>query len=194
MTKTHKSGANRRIAGLSALLALAGAVGAVGAGHAEQQIEPAATNVAMAATYASPVFTPSEEAQFAETFAPYADPADPLARPGAVDITEIEPAEPEATMLGSRMASYYGRRFHGRLTANGEHFDMNGLTAAHKTLPFGTRLRVTYPRTGRSVIVRVNDRGPFVRGRDLDLSRAAAEKIGLIQQGHGQVEVELLEG
>ena len=92
------------------------------------------------------------------------------------------------------MASYYGRRFHGRRTANGETFDMNGYTAAHKTLPFGTMLRVTNPRSGKSVVVRVNDRGPFVRGRDLDVSRRAAEELGLIRRGHGSVEVEILEG
>lgn len=200
MSKSPKTGANRRIAGISALIAVIGAVGAVGAVHAETQLEPVAASVAMVAPQAiagqraAPVFTPSEEAQFADTFAPYDDPAHPLARPGTVDITAIEPAEPVATVLGDRMASYYGRRFHGRLTANGERFDMNALTAAHKTLPFGTQLRVTYPRTGRSVVVRVNDRGPFVSGRDLDLSRAAAEKIGLVQQGHGRVEVELLAG
>ncbi len=71
---------------------------------------------------------------------------------------------------------------------------MHELTAAHRTLPFGSRVNVTNPRTGRSVVVRINDRGPFVRGRVLDLSRAAAEEIGIIRSGHGNVELELLEG
>ena len=75
-------------------------------------------------------------------------------------------------------ASWYGPGFHGRLTANGERFDQNALTAAHRSLPFGTRVRVTSTSTGRSVVVRINDRGPFVRGRSIDLARAAARVIG----------------
>lgn len=173
-----------------ALICALATLGMVGAGHAETQLETAALVAPRAA--ASPVFAPSEQARFVEAFAPYADPADPLDQPGAVDITAITPAEPEATPLGSGVASYYGRRFNGRRTANGEAFDMTALTAAHKTLPFGTRVRVTYPRTGRSVIVRINDRGPYAHGRTIDLSRAAAEEIGLVAQGHGRVELEAL--
>ncbi|MBT8389636.1 MAG: septal ring lytic transglycosylase RlpA family protein [Altererythrobacter sp.] len=94
--------------------------------------------------------------------------------------------------LGTGHASYYGRRFHGRLTANGERFDMRAMTAAHKTLPFGSVVRVTNRRNGRSVVVRINDRGPFVRGRTIDLSRAAAEEIGLVKTGVGEVRIELL--
>jgi rare lipoprotein A len=93
---------------------------------------------------------------------------------------------------GTWTASWYGDPFHGRPTASGEPFDKNALTAAHRTLPFGTRLRVTYPATGRSVVVRVNDRGPFVPGRDLDLSQAAAERLGLIRAGVARVLVERL--
>jgi rare lipoprotein A len=84
-------------------------------------------------------------------------------------------------------ASWYGPGFNGRHTANGERFNMGGMTAAHKSLPFGTKLLVTNKRNGRSVIVRVNDRGPFVRGRMLDLSKGAAVQIGMIQSGHGSV-------
>ena len=106
----------------------------------------------------------------------------------------IEP-EPETTgqSLGTGIASYYGRKFHGRRTANGERFDMHGYTAAHKTLPFGTKLLVTNPRTGKSVTVRVNDRGPFTPGRTIDLSRAAAEDLGIVRAGHGRVELALLD-
>lgn len=82
------------------------------------------------------------------------------------------------------VASYYHE---GKRTANGERYNPNGFTAAHRTLPFGTRLRVTNPRTGRSVDVRINDRGPFVRGRSLDLSVGAARAIGLTKQGVGKV-------
>ncbi|MBE5073092.1 septal ring lytic transglycosylase RlpA family protein [Erythrobacteraceae bacterium E2-1 Yellow Sea] len=91
------------------------------------------------------------------------------------------------------MASFYGRRFAGRPTASGEAFDPTQLTAAHRTLPFGSLVRVTNPRNGRSVVVRINDRGPFHGRRVIDLSRAAAEEIGIVQSGHGRVELELLE-
>ncbi len=90
------------------------------------------------------------------------------------------------------MASWYGPGFHGRLTANGERYNQNGLTAAHKTLPFGTQVRVTNLNNGRSVIVRINDRGPFVRGRVIDLSRGAASVIGLVNSGVAPVQLEIL--
>lgn len=90
------------------------------------------------------------------------------------------------------VASWYGPKFHGRPTASGEVYDMNGLTAAHRSLPFGTRLRVTLPASGRSVVVEVNDRGPFIRGRDLDLSYGAARAIGLLEQGVARVHVQRL--
>ncbi len=77
-------------------------------------------------------------------------------------------------------ASYYSQ---GRRTASGERFNPNGYTAASRTLPFGTMLRLTNPRNGRSVVVRVNDRGPFVRGRSLDVARGAAAALGMIVQG-----------
>ena len=84
-------------------------------------------------------------------------------------------------------ASWYGPGFHGRLTASGERFDMHALTAAHKTLPFGTRVLVHNERNGRKVLVRINDRGPFVAGRVIDLSRAAAQQLGMLNRGHDQV-------
>ncbi len=81
------------------------------------------------------------------------------------------------------IASWYGPGFDGNLTANGEVYDMNGISAAHKTLPFGTMVRVVDLETGRSIVVRINDRGPFVEGRIIDLSRGAAEKLGMIERG-----------
>jgi len=93
----------------------------------------------------------------------------------------------------SAVASWYGEPFHGRLTASGERYDMHGFTAAHRSLPFGTRLKVTYPETGQSSEVTVTDRGPFVRGRNLDLSYAAAKEIGLVNEGVGRVRVEVLD-
>lgn len=91
------------------------------------------------------------------------------------------------------IASYYAEEFHGRKTANGETYDMNDLTAAHRTLPFGTRVKVVNHETGRSVIVRINDRGPFKDDRVIDLSLAAAKQLGLIANGTGAVFLEILE-
>ncbi len=85
------------------------------------------------------------------------------------------------------IASWYGGKFHGRKTANGETFDMHGLTAAHKTLPFGLRVRVSNRENGRAVVVRINDRGPFVKDRIIDLSHAAAQRIGMVRSGTARV-------
>jgi rare lipoprotein A len=89
-------------------------------------------------------------------------------------------------------ASWYGGKFHGRYTASGEIYDMNKLTAAHKTLPFGTMVKVINTENGKSIIVKINDRGPFVEGRIIDLSRAAAEKIGILKTGIAKVIVEIV--
>ncbi len=94
------------------------------------------------------------------------------------------------TDQGKWTASWYGPRFHGKLTANGEIYDQMAFTAAHKSLKFGTLLKITNPQNQKSVIVRVNDRGPYIRGRQLDLSKAAALQIGLYQKGVQKVEVE----
>jgi rare lipoprotein A len=90
------------------------------------------------------------------------------------------------------LASYYAEAFHGRRTASGEWFDTRSLTAAHKTLPFGTVVRVVNVANGRSVDVRVNDRGPFVRGRVIDLSFRAAEVLGMVDAGVANVRVYVL--
>lgn len=89
--------------------------------------------------------------------------------------------------LDRGVASWYGPGFHGRLTANGERFDMNALTAAHKTLPFGTHVQVESYSTGKKVLVRINDRGPFIGGRIIDLSKAAARELGIVDHGHDMV-------
>ncbi|GAB6283326.1 MAG: hypothetical protein STSR0008_20880 [Ignavibacterium sp.] len=86
--------------------------------------------------------------------------------------------------------SWYGPRFHGRITANGETFDQQSLTAAHKSLPFGTLLKLTNPKNNKTVIVRINDRGPFIRGRQLDISKAAAESLDIIEPGVQKLTVE----
>jgi rare lipoprotein A len=95
-------------------------------------------------------------------------------------------------VLERARASWYGGSFHGRRTANGETFDQNALTAAHKTLPFGTVVLVTNLANGRSVLVRINDRGPFSPDRHIDLSKRAAEDIGMIRSGTAAVRIEVL--
>lgn len=89
-------------------------------------------------------------------------------------------------------ASYYGKQFHGKKTANGEKFDQMAFTAAHRTLPFGTLVKVTNLANYESVLVRINDRGPFNRHRILDLSRGAAESIGIVESGIGLVLMECI--
>jgi rare lipoprotein A len=92
------------------------------------------------------------------------------------------------------VASWYGPKFHGRATASGETFDMNRPSAAHRTLPFGTWVRVQNLDNGKSSLVRINDRGPFVRGRILDLSRAAAHELDMIVAGIARVEIRVVPG
>ena len=99
----------------------------------------------------------------------------------------------DATYSATGIASWYGEPFHGRKTANGETYDMNQLTAAHKTLPMPTEVRVTNLENGRSLVVTVNDRGPFVHGRIIDLSRRAAQLLGVIRNGTAKVRVESLQ-
>ena len=112
-------------------------------------------------------------------------------RPYAINGVRYVPrADPSYNVVGT--ASWYGRQFHGRRTASGERYDMNGMTSAHTTLPFGTRVRVTNLGNGRSVVLRVNDRGPFTRGRIIDVSRHAAEHLLFVQAGTARVRVEVL--
>lgn len=92
------------------------------------------------------------------------------------------------------LASWYGTEFHGRTTSSREIYDMNDLTAAHRTLPFGTYVMVTNLENGRAVVVRINDRGPFVRGRVIDLSYAAARVLGLVGPGTARVRLVRLKG
>ncbi|WP_420455544.1 septal ring lytic transglycosylase RlpA family protein [Rubrivirga sp.] len=114
--------------------------------------------------------------------------------PPAVPIHLVSDAEPSrtASAIEGGRASYYGAELAGNPTASGEPFDPADLTAAHRTLPLGTRVRVTHARTGRSVVVRVNDRGPFHGERVIDVSRAAADEIGLTRSGTAEVELERL--
>lgn len=140
----------------------------------------------------------AQTADFEASFSHFAAlPSAPEVTARAVDIATIEPAvdlPSTTTPIDGGIASYYGRRFHGRRTASGERFDMNAMTAAHRTLPFGSLVEVTNPRTGKRVTVRINDRGPFHSDRVIDVSRAAASELGLFQRGHDTVELTLLAG
>ncbi len=194
--KAHKARRRSTMLRTTATVTALALFGLTASGRAEP------TELAIAASSltqpSGPVFVPGADPRFAEAFAEFETPAEPVALEGAVDITTVEPAASPAEAatrdLGTGIASYYGRGFAGRPTANGERFDPRAMTAAHRTLPFGSRVRVTNPRTGASVVVRINDRGPFTRGRTIDLSQGAAEQIGLIAAGHGNVQLELIAG
>ncbi len=158
-----------------ALLALGGAIGPAlaedDAGFVAPLAQPAVE---------LPRFVPSLEAEagFDQAFAPFDDP---------LIVAAPEPSDTVVDDIPDGVASWYGARFAGRKTASGERFDPSEYTAAHRTLPFGTRVRVVNKKTGQSVVVRINDRGPYAHGRVIDLSRASAQAIGI--SGVGSVEL-----
>jgi len=98
-----------------------------------------------------------------------------------------------AVLTVEGVASYYAHDFHGRTTANGEKYDMYAMTAAHKSFPFNTMVRVHNLANDKNIVVRINDRGPFVEGRIIDLSLGAAQRIGMIESGTARVRLEVLE-
>ncbi len=110
--------------------------------------------------------------------------------PKTVKETNINTSIVKYIDRGTIKASWYGPKFHGKLTANGEVYNQMALTAAHKNMRFGTLLKITNPRNGRSVIVRINDRGPYIEGRDLDLSKAAAIELGMLRKGVARLKIE----
>ncbi|MGF1570541.1 MAG: septal ring lytic transglycosylase RlpA family protein [Nodosilinea sp.] len=139
--------------------------------------------------------SPAEDAlQIANRLRRLLGDAPPLARvEGLPEPVAPAPTERVASTL-TGVASWYGPGLHGRRAASGEVFNQNAMTAAHRTLPFGTRVRVTNLNTGQQVVVRINDRGPFGHGRIIDLSAAAASSIGIRASGVGQVQLEVLSG
>ena len=116
----------------------------------------------------------------------------PGQKPYTVAGKRYEPLSSHEGFVQEGVASSYGRDFHGRKTSSGETFDMNAMTAAHKTLPLGVYVKVRHKRTGREIIVRINDRGPFVSERIIDLSEGAARKLDMIQEGLAPVKVTAL--
>jgi rare lipoprotein A len=160
----------------------------------------ATSAIALSATAETPALASERVPQplFDEMFAPYELTEAELAADAKANfaaearLAEAPGDEGADHAIGGGMASYYGAGFAGRPTASGERFNPAALTAAHRTLPFGTRIKVTNPRNGRSVVVRVNDRGPFYGGRMIDLSQEAARQIGLVQEGRGVVQLATL--
>lgn len=132
-------------------------------------------------------------ASFAQ--APAAAPAAPVTAPAATAPAPAPAAKPAAVASGDGMdgkIAYYGAKFNGRKTASGERFSSAAMTMAHKTLPFGTLVRVTNVKTKKSVVVRVNDRGPSTPDRIGDLTTAAAKKIGIVKAGTGEVKLTIV--
>lgn len=122
----------------------------------------------------------------------YATPAQFVPPPPSLAQRVVTAAVGSVRSVLQGWASWYGPGFQGRRTASGEPFNPQGLTAAHRTLPFGTQVRVTNLRNGQAVVVRINDRGPHIPGREIDISTAAAQALGLIQMGTAPVRLEVL--
>lgn len=114
--------------------------------------------------------------------------------PAVTPMIELPQSSQSALPKQEGIASWYGQSHHGKRTASGEAFDMEALTAAHRTLPFGTMVRVTHLATNRTVTVRINDRGPFINGRIIDLSARSARELGIVQLGVARVRIEPLAG
>lgn len=123
---------------------------------------------------------------------PQAARQQPTQKPYTVNGKRYEPLSSHQGFEQEGVASSYGRDFHGRTTSSGEPFDMHAMTAAHKTLPMGVYVRVQHKRSGKEVVVRVNDRGPFVGDRIIDLSESAAGRLGMLQEGLAPVRVTAL--
>ena len=112
---------------------------------------------------------------------------------GCASVTKHEPQPDSVGYKQTGMASYYAKKLHNRKTASGERFDNYAMTAAHKTLPFGTEVKVTNLNNSKSVTVRINDRGPFVKGRIIDLSRAAFSQIANLDRGVVKVQISVVQ-
>lgn len=115
-----------------------------------------------------------------------------IQKPYVINGERYEPLATHEGFVQSGIASWYGTDFHGRKTSTGELYDMYAMTAAHKTLPFGVHVKVMNQQNGREAVVRINDRGPFVNGRIIDLSYTAAKELGILQNGTSRVKIEAL--
>ena len=126
------------------------------------------------------------------SFNPFCNSAEAAQVASKVAIGRLSDKNKSTTLVGEGKASYYSDQFHGHKTANGETYNMNKLTAAHPSLPFGTWVRVTNMSNGKDIVVRINDRGPFVKGRIIDLSIHAATELGIIESGTAKVKLEAI--
>jgi rare lipoprotein A len=186
----HCFGAGRRASTvllLGALLTLAGCAQS-GVGRDSPSGGVAAARNAQRATTQHAAQTGDIDTSHALVAASDGPPLNPVANEDAASTTPA--CACGNTFRQTGIATWYGKRFHGRRTASGERYDMHALTAAHRTLPLGACVRVTALGGARSVIVRINDRGPFVRGRIIDLSYAAAQALGVGSAGNAQVTLE----
>jgi rare lipoprotein A len=136
--------------------------------------------------------TSSAHADIGSTFASAADAVPPAndTPPSKLDGKPLTASPDVSSFAQNGRASWYGPRFDGRKTASGERYDMNAMTAAHRTLPMSAYVRVTNVKNGKSVVVKINDRGPFYRGRIIDLSKAAAFALGMQHAGTGAVKLQ----
>ena len=203
--RTRKFSSPAAIAATAAVgvaLAVGGTVGAVRLTSAEPPAEPAVVETlpsTPAPTSAAPSPSASASPSASLSPSPKATASPKASRTQAASRSKARTASPSPTAKktsspkvvdsGSCGASFYAE---GQMTANGETFNPDALTAAHKTLPFNTKVRVTNPANGKSVVVRINDRGPFIDGRCLDLSRAAFATIAATSLGHVNVRYEVL--
>jgi rare lipoprotein A len=169
----------RGLGTLFAFFVLAGCATPPGAGETSANDAPRSTKNVQSSTFGPQSYGSAPASGPTTQGTPLAD-AKPLTDDGA-DVSDFHQ---------TGRASWYGRHFHGRRTANGERYDMHALTAAHRTLPLGSYVRVTNPATSRSVIVRINDRGPYARGRVIDLSMAAAAALQMRHAGTARVQIE----
>jgi rare lipoprotein A len=136
---------------------------------------------------AAPVLAPTAPTEPVDAGAARPTQEAPAQTDASPQTTAAPAADADDVVLAKGRASWYGPRFHGRRTASGERFDMHALTAAHKTLPFGSRVRVRSVHTGQEVVVRINDRGPYKHQRIIDLSYAAAKALGVKERGVTEV-------
>lgn len=174
-----KTRLSRGLGTIFAFFVLAGCATPPGANTTADSGAPLSTKKVQAGSFGPQAFG-SAPASDAAAKSPSLADAKPLTDEGS-DISDFEQ---------TGRASWYGRGFHGRRTANGERYDMHALTAAHRTLPLGSYVRVTNPATSRSIVVRINDRGPYARGRVIDLSMAAATALDMRHAGTARVKIE----
>ncbi|MCX4143023.1 septal ring lytic transglycosylase RlpA family protein [Paraburkholderia sp. SEWSISQ10-3 4] len=179
IARLMKTRLSRGLGTLFAFFVLAGCATPPGASSTSDSGAPLSTKNAQAGSFGPQAFGSAPASGAAAQGSSLAD-AQPL--------TDDNSGVSDFHQIGR--ASWYGRGFHGRRTANGERFDMHALTAAHRTLPLGSYVRVTNPATSRSVVVRINDRGPYARGRIIDLSMAAAAALDMRHAGTARVQIE----